>query len=121
MKKAQMSMMLTIGIGVIMLVVILGVVFSFLSQNALNTQAITNESLAITSTQVTVNDEIVTIASGLGTTAIGSVINVTFFGNGSVNTSSPPGITVGTEVNFTITGSRIVRQNNITDREYKHS
>ena len=57
-KKGQANAMIMLGVGVIILIVILGVVFTFLRDNALDVQTANNESLVLTSGKAnTANDD----------------------------------------------------------------
>jgi hypothetical protein len=81
MKKNQTNAMVALGITAIITVVILSVVFTFLSDNALNIQTLIGED--------------VTVASGSATLANTDVRGITEFGNATV-----AGV-IGTTVNFT--------------------
>ena len=102
-------------VGVILFVQLADNIFA-----AVTLTSITNESLAITSTPNTVINETITIASGVGNTSIISVINITFFGNGTVNTDNPL-FNISTEVNWTIDGVVTVTTINFSNGNYNIS
>ena len=69
-----------------------------------------NESITVSSTDNIATNESITISSATGNTDNISIINVTFFGNGTIN--SVTGIHLGTDVNWTIHGEIIVNTDN---------
>ncbi len=113
------SSMVLLGVGAIILVVVLGVIFSFLSTTALNIQS-SNESIAITSTSNTVINETIAISSATGNTDNISVISVTFFGNGTNNTDSST-VSFSTDVNWSVEGEIRVNSVIFSDGDYNIS
>lgn len=63
------------------------------------------------------SNETLTLASQAGTTASDDVVTVTFFGNGTTN-SSQSGVTIGQDVNFTSAGA-ITTISNFSDGDYQ--
>ena len=72
-----------------------------------------NESITISSTDHIITEEIIEIISGAGQTGNISLSNVTYFGNITINTSVT-GISVNTEVNWTVKGGILVSQLNFS-------
>ena len=116
MKKAQGNMMVGLAVGVILLIVILGVIFVFIRDNALAETVITDETIAITFTEVTIAEN-VTLAAGRTNVSNVDLITLDFFGNQTVNTSSE-GITVGIHVNFTRLGQIVTTPLNFSVGDY---
>ena len=106
-----------IVMGFVLIVIgiaLLGVIADSISANVTLTSN-TNESITITSETNTVDEENITLTSGVGQTGNTSLKTFTFFGNETHNTSQP-GITLGIEVNFTRAG---VISANFTDGTYQ--
>ena len=118
-KKGQKSMVI-LGVGVIILVVVLGVIFSFLATNSVSIQTELNEQVALTSTSNTIINETITMGSGTGNTGNVSLTDVTFFGNGTNNTESEF-VNISTEVNWTIEGEITISTLHFEDGDYNIS
>ncbi len=105
------------------LILIGTVLFSQLADNifaAVTLKGVINETMAVSTTPNTILREDIVITSGLGNTNNLSVVNVTFFGNLTHNTSLPT-INVTSEVNFTKDGVISVSGLNFTDGTYNIS
>ena len=87
------------------------------SASVINT--VTNESVTVSSTDNTVTNESITIASSKGDTDFTSVMNVTFFGNGTNNSAKD--LHISTDINWTSKGEILVNSDRILDGNYNVS
>jgi len=117
MKKAQAGFGVPLALGVIVAMVILGVVYSFITQSATEVQVAVKGPITMTETEVTVTNEKVTTSSGAASLARQDIVSLSFFGNNSINTTAPEyNITI--HVNWTKAGDIVVDNDFFADGEY---
>ncbi|KKK91087.1 hypothetical protein LCGC14_2716480 [marine sediment metagenome] len=116
-KKAQMDireLILTIVLAGILFIVGL-LIFSNVTNTASgildkDVNTVTNESVTISSTDLSVVNESITITSGVGATTNSPVTFLSFFGNATNNTDSVE-FNISLHVNYTTDGAILVSQN----------
>ncbi len=108
---------LLFGFIILIIGILLSVALADQIEAATEVTTETAESIAIGFNTVSVQGESITLVSNNGTTVFTDVLNVLFFGNGSVNTSDVT-INVNTEVNFTNAGVITTSVNNFSNGVY---
>ncbi len=116
-KKGQ-GAIIAMSVGVIILAIILGVIFNFITTEATSTQSIGSETITITFGEVVVTQETLTISSAAGQTANVDLISLDFFGNSTHNNSN---VILGTDLNWTREGVITVNTINFSDIDYNVS
>lgn len=119
--KQGLSIIVSGFIAIIVGVVFAGVIADNIYETR-NINSIDNESVSISTTDLNIVNESISIASGLGQTGNVSVISVTYFGNVSNCTGGVSGnATIGIDVNWTLSGAVRVSQNIFADGTYNIS